>query len=377
MPPKIIKNIELLFKKALHLPFYLLLRKGDSSRIPLDPGNVKSILILRPDKLGDMIATVPVIHALKKKYPYMRVEVMASPWNKSMVENDPGIDKMHLYTKNIFKDFGTILRLRRFGFDVIYDPICHDSTTGLLLTKIIGRKAAHIAARKLTLHKYYDYCREYEPDGHDHNFDNGLLIFDAMGVDPKTVDPYLPVYLPAKSKAIADRFYAGLPDDSHLKIGLNISAGSPSRALTVEKYAGIVNNLSQKHGNFRFIIFCIMSQRAEARRLIDLCRADIHLIPENLSLLDVGAIMNRLDMLITPDTSMVHIARLMKIPVVGMYSGHLRNFRFWRPYGQKHGAVLAKNKLNLHDIEAEQVVEEFDKLFNDIRQGTPADAGKN
>jgi len=376
MPPKFIKHIEHNFKKALNLPFLMLLRGGDPSRIPVNPENVKSILILRPDKLGDMIATIPAIHALKKNFPHIRVEVMASPRNKIMIENDPEIDGMHLYTKNVIRDRRTIMTLRRKNFDIIYDPICHDSTTGLLLTKLIGKNAVHVAARKLTLRRYYDYCLPYQPDGEDHNFDNGLLIFEAMGVDPQTVDPFLPVYLPEESLAVADRFYGGLPDDDSIDVGLNISAGSPSRSLSMEKYASVINALSKKYEHFRFIIFCVMDHRNDARRLIENCTVDIHLIPENLSLLDVGAIMKRLDTLITPDTSMVHIARLMKVPVVGLYSGHLRNFRFWRPYRQKYGAVMSKNRMNLHDIEPARVVEEFDKLYKDVKTGTGVYSGK-
>ena len=72
--------------------------------------------------------------------------------------------------------------------------------------------------------------------------------------------------------------------------------------------------------------------------------------------------MTHLDILITPDTSLVHIARLMKIPVIAVYSGHRRNYFFWRPYRQKGGAVMAENISNLHDIEAEQVIEAFFKL---------------
>jgi len=364
MPPKIVKHIEHLFKKTLNLPFFLLLRKGDPSRIPIDPDGVKSVLFLRPDKLGDMIATIPAMHALKNKYPHMQVEVMASPRNKGMIENDPMIDRIHLYTKNVLKDWPTIMMLRRNRFDIVYDPICHDSTTGLLLTKLIGNKSRQVAARKLTLRRYYDYCRPYQPDGNDHNIDNGLLIFEALGIDPETVDPFLPVYIPDDSRSKADSFYAELPDDSKFLVGVNISAGSSTRSLSVEKYARIINMLAQAHDNFRFIIFCVMEHRSNAERLIEQCRADASMIPRNLSLLDVAAILNRLDMLISPDTSMVHIARLMKVPVVGLYSGHRRNFLFWRPYRQKHGAVVAKNIQNLYDIEPENVVDEFNKLYN-------------
>lgn len=371
MPPRVVKHIEHLFKDVLHFPFSLFLRKGNASKSPVDPETIKSILILRPDKLGDMIATIPVIHAIKQKLPHIRVEVMASPSNKSMVENDPLIDEMHIYSKNILRDWPVIMRLRKKRFDIVYDPICHDSVTGLLLTKLIGKWSINAAARKLRFRTYYDYCEPYQSDGHDHNIDNGLLVFNLFGIKSETVDPFLPVFIPESSRVKADKFFQGLPNGSHFWVGINISAGSPTRTLSPEKYVAIANSISQKFPEFKFIIICTMSDRDKAA-LFSRLKAESYLIPENLSFLDVSAILSRLNVLISPDTSMVHIARLMKIPVVGLYSGHRRNFYFWRPYRQEHGAVVAESVHNLLDIEPERVVDEFCRLLEMI-DGSVAD----
>jgi ADP-heptose:LPS heptosyltransferase len=371
MPPRTVKKIEHLFKKILNLPFILFLKKGNPARIPVNPDKVRSILILRPDKLGDMIATIPVIHALKEKFPYLQVDVLASPRNVSIIENDPLVDQIHLYSKNIFSDWPVMMQLRKKGFDVVYDPICHDSITGLLLTKIIGRHSVRAAARKLKLRDYYDYCEPYLTDGDDHNIDNGLLIFNALGISPESVDPFHSVHLPDDSKTVAERFYQSLPTGGRFRVGLNISAGSATRTLPVDKYISIANAINAGHPEFEFAVICVMEQRKEAERLVSGIKAKGHLVPENLSLLDVSAIVSRLDMLISPDTSLVHIARLMKIPVVGLYSGHERNFRFWRPYRQKHGAVVAKSIYDIHDIEPSQVVSEFELLLAGL---TPKDS---
>jgi ADP-heptose:LPS heptosyltransferase len=368
MPPRTVKQIEQLFKKALNLPFRLFLKQGDPDRIPVNPDSVKSILILRPDKLGDMIATIPAIHALKKMFPHLRIELLASPKNVSMIERDPDIEQIHLYSKNILKDWPVIMRLRKKKFDIVYDPICYDSTTGMLLAKIIGNESVKAAARKQNLQRYYDYCRPFLVDGDDHNIDNGLLIFEVLGVRPETVDPFRTVYIPGGSRAVADRFYQSLPSSDRFRVGLNISAGSPTRTLSIEKYISITDAINRRHPEFEFIVICVMDQRKEAERLVSSIKAKGHLVPENLSLLDVSAIVGRLDMLISPDTSLVHIARLMKVPVVGLYSGHGRNFRFWRPYRQKHGAVVARSIYDIHDIEPDEVVEEFELLLTSITQ---------
>ena len=95
MPSAPVKRTELRFKKLLHRLFHLVLGAGDSTRIPVRAEHVRSILILRPDKLGDMITTIPAAHALKKHFPGIRIEIIASPLNRQLVAHDPAFDAVH------------------------------------------------------------------------------------------------------------------------------------------------------------------------------------------------------------------------------------------------------------------------------------------
>ncbi|MCX6829991.1 MAG: glycosyltransferase family 9 protein [candidate division Zixibacteria bacterium] len=366
-----VKKTEHLFKRILFLFLRLILKNGDRSLWPISPDKVKSILILRPDKLGDMIATVPAIHALKQRFPHIKIVVMASPRNKEIIESDPQVDAIALYTKNFLFDLGVIARLRREKFDIVYDPICHDSITGLLLTKIIGRNSIKAASRKLKFHRFYDYCELYQPDGEDHNIDNGLLILNVFGIDPAGVDPFLPIFIPPESIKKAEAFFRALPSENSFWVGVNISAGSFTRTLPLEKYAAIINGIAGKYRAFKFLIFCTMDERERGISLLGSVKAAACLVPENLSLLDAVAVLGRVTAFISPDTSLVHIAGLMKIPLVGLYSGHMRNFHFWRPYRRKYGAVIAGNIDHLHDIEPEQVLREFDLVITELKQTHP------
>ena len=367
MPTKAVKKGEYLLKWFLRSLFRLFFKKGDRSRCPVDPDSVESVLILRPDKLGDMIATIPAIHALKKRFPHLRVEVLASPRNKELIERDPDVDAVHIYRKNLRYDLPLVLRLRKRDFGVIYDPISLDSVTGLLLSKFIGKGAVRAASRKQKLLTYYDYGEPCDPDGHDHNYDNGLLIFNVFGIDPREVDPFLPVFVPEDSCAKADRFYVDFPREGYLLIGVNISAGSPTRSLPVSKYQAVLQAIGRERPSARFLIICTMNDRERGQQLVADHNGQACLIPESLSLLDVSAILRGVDVLISPDTSIVHIARLMRIPVVGLYSGAMRNYYYWRPYRQERGSVVAKSIGNIHDIEPGQVVEEFRALMESLQ----------
>ena len=141
------------------------------------------------------------------------------------------------------------------NFDIVYDPICHDSITGLLMTKIIGRHAIHAASRKLEFQKYYDYCLPYQPEGNDHNIDNGLLLFDLLGLDAAKINPYRSIFIPDSSNQIAEKFWADKYEDNRFWTGLNISAGSDSRMLPNEKYQQTMDKIKSKYADVRFVIF--------------------------------------------------------------------------------------------------------------------------
>ena len=85
----------------------------------------------------------------------------------------------------------------------------------------------------------------------------------------------------------------------------------------------------------------------------------MHLVPNGLNLTEASAVISKLDVLISPDTSLVHIARALRVPVVGLYSRFQKNFLLWRPYDQDVGAVVSGNDGNIFDISVNDVFRTF------------------
>src|SRR5262249_12573306 len=60
--------------------------------LPL-PGTTH-ILLIRPDHLGDLLLTTPVLHALKTRAPGTRITMMVGPWSSEIVARHPDIDNV-------------------------------------------------------------------------------------------------------------------------------------------------------------------------------------------------------------------------------------------------------------------------------------------
>jgi ADP-heptose:LPS heptosyltransferase len=54
------------------------------------------ILLIRPDHLGDMILTTPVLHTLKAHIPNAYINMMVGPWSSDVVARHPAIDRLLL-----------------------------------------------------------------------------------------------------------------------------------------------------------------------------------------------------------------------------------------------------------------------------------------
>ena len=58
----------------------------------------KKILLLRTDRIGDMLITTPCFRALRRAYPEARLDVLASELNRIAIEGNPDINNIYMYT---------------------------------------------------------------------------------------------------------------------------------------------------------------------------------------------------------------------------------------------------------------------------------------
>jgi lipopolysaccharide heptosyltransferase II len=60
------------------------------------PSAPRSILLIRPDHLGDMLFLTPALHALRSALPEARITLLAGPWGAEVVRNNPDLDAVEI-----------------------------------------------------------------------------------------------------------------------------------------------------------------------------------------------------------------------------------------------------------------------------------------
>ena len=119
-------------KKRIKIGRYFWDRKKKKEEIVegnfIEKNSIKSILFLRYDgKIGDMVVNTIMFREIKKQYPNIKIGVIAKGTAKEIIKNNPYIDKIYDYEKNIKKlandiskekydlliDFSEILRVNQ------------------------------------------------------------------------------------------------------------------------------------------------------------------------------------------------------------------------------------------------------------------------
>ncbi|MBU8932443.1 MAG: glycosyltransferase family 9 protein [candidate division Zixibacteria bacterium] len=355
------KPAEHWFKQLVFKSCSRVLRKGCDDFKPLNGRHLKKVLFLRPEKIGDMIISFPVFDGLRKHFPHIKIAILGSPGNAAIIRDDPRFDRVYLYRKNIWRDLQQLRDIRREGYDCVVDMICDDSVTALFLSQLAVPGKPRIGVGKVKHRDFYDFNYEHPIGNTGHIIENTLKLLLAFGIEPDSISNYAPPYIKQSNMEVASKFLTQVCDNDSTEtvIGYNLSAGSPTRIWAKEKSVELVKRILDHFPTNRVILFTIPSERGRAEWLKAYFSERVDLVPDGMSLVAASALISKLDLLITPDTSLVHIARSFRVPVVGLYSCFMKNFLLWRPFDEEVGAVVSGNDDNIFDITVDQVYEAY------------------
>jgi len=74
------------------------------------------------------------------------------------------------------------------------------------------------------------------------------------------------------------------------------------------------------------------------------------------TIIDAAAIVEQLDLIITPDTSIVHIASSFDKPVVSIHENNKDSFRLWSPSSTLSKTIFAESSYGLFDYSVNDIV---------------------
>ena len=112
------RKIERIAKHALWAIIGFFFGKKKSPPLPINFTSAASVLVIRTDRLGDVVLSTPVYKSIKKSFPHLRVSVIVNRSNMSILTDNPNVDEIIPFS---LKNLGTIIKqLRCNGFDIAF-----------------------------------------------------------------------------------------------------------------------------------------------------------------------------------------------------------------------------------------------------------------
>jgi ADP-heptose:LPS heptosyltransferase len=312
-----LKPIELFFRRAFLWSLgHIGRRKQDSSDTEISILESPSILILRQDRLGDVLMSTFFLAALHARYPASRIAILLGKNNKEVIPLLPFRCEKFLYSKNLFADFKMLRKIRREKFDVAIDLTDKASVTSSILISQIGAKISIGIQKENSV--VYDITVPRPSQMDVHITDRVAELLRPFGIDPVEVDRRPQLNLPAKRQMG--------------RIGLNVSSRTADRSAPSLASAEIARGIIEL-GFSEVIVFAAPHDRLRGEETVQLANDKrIGLAQSKPTFVEFAEQIASCEYLITVDTSVIQIASAASIPMVLMFKP-MNDEHPWTPVG--------------------------------------------
>ncbi|ROS15342.1 ADP-heptose:LPS heptosyltransferase [Raoultella sp. BIGb0399] len=306
----------------------------------------KTVLLMRNEgAIGDVVVDSALVKCLHES-GYI-VDFLLTKSNSLVMKNHPGIrriyeaenvsssDFLRKFTHNVPKS--VINELANNKYDIVIDPSLFDMPIHrMLLLRQIKAKSV-LGFNKWASINHYTKSFAFDCENW-HVSKTFTFIADYLHLDASHLERY-DLHIPADINQQVRAYLDGL---AGRKVVINIFAGHADRSLSQEQLAVIIDRLREAYPDVHIIL---LDHRNEIRLPL----------PEGVSinpfktLHHAMALIAGADLIISPDTSVVHMAAAWKKPLIAIYKDVLMNNRLWAPgYDNARQIILQCGKVHQH-----------------------------
>lgn len=308
-------------------------------RKPVDDlGDIRRILFVRSDRIGDAIASTPALAALRARFPDAEIDIVLGRKNAAVAPLLPFVDRIFV-AADLASRLKVIRAMRRCRYDIAINPFRSQSTTATLLTVLSGARIRIGLATSAA--ELYDIVVPM-PAAPLHFVRRYLTPLAALGVAMPPDDAIrLSIVLTREARAAAR---AAVGDPSHATAPLamvNISCSATEKFWGVDNFARLAKEIRAGGLDVRIVA----APGDEALLEAVAAASGVPLMPTRASLMEFAGILSCADLIVTPDTSVVHIAASLGKPVVSLAPSAMHVLE-WHPWGVSyrtlsHGSGIA------------------------------------
>ncbi len=295
------------------------------------PDNAR-ILVIRPDRIGDVVLSTPVLVSLRAAKPTWKIAMLVRPIIAPLLEGHPAIDELLTLDTNDKPSWKNTAPLAGFLRQKKFDAALH-LYSDFWVSLAVWRAGVPVRigpASKLARIFYNTALPQRRSRGERHEADYNLDLLSPLAIPPLRKS-MLPVWPDAIGAAVA------LLDPSRKNIGVFPGMGGSARNWKPAQYARLIDILIAEGHNV------ILMGGAADTAIVDAVAAASIAAPKRFAgthIKELAAFIRRLDVFIAPSTGPLHIAGAVGTPAVGIYCPiRVCLPRRWGPIGTRDAAL--------------------------------------
>jgi heptosyltransferase-2 len=302
-----------------------------------DNDSFKRVLIVRTDRIGDVLLSTPVIKALRVQYPKAYIAMMVSPYAKDIVEGNPYLDEVIIYDKDgrhksWLSSIKFALNIRKRRFDLAF--ILHPANRVHLVTFFAGIPRRIGYERKFGF-LLTDRIKHTKQCGEKHELEYNLDLLRYLGIAPEDKSLFMPIKNESE-RCIEDVFrQEGIKEQDKL-LAIHPGASCPSKIWPSERFAEVADRLESKYG-FKVLLIAGPKDIILSENVIKNMRHRAVNLAGKTSVSQLASVLKRCRLFISNDSGPVHIASAVGTPVISIFGRNQKGLspKRWGPLGIK------------------------------------------
>lgn len=299
------------------------------------PKAIKHILVIRLSAMGDVAMTVPVLGALTKQYPHIRITVLTRGRFARLYRDLPNVsvypaevDGKH---KGIYGLFKLSRELKKLKIDGVAD--LHNVLRSKILKLFLYGKPFFQIDKGRKEKKALVSGRNFGPL--KTTFERYAEVFEAFGLEIDLSNPSYPERVSLNSETLEV-----IGADSKKWIGIAPFALHESKMYPMDLMEKVIESLSVSH---KLILFGGGQKETDVLNALENKFENVVSMAGRLSLNEELDVISNLDVMLSMDSANGHLAAMLGVKVITIW-GATHPFAGFAPFNQSRDYALLSNR---------------------------------
>ncbi len=322
-----------------------------ASRGASTAGDQQSVLLLRLERVGDLLMTLDAIGAVRALRPHASIDLVVGGWNEPLARMIPGIDRVETLSVPWLARGAESLsagataarawtwRARGYGLAINFEG---DIRSNVLLG--LSGAARRVGFSMAGGGPMLTDAVPFDPAMHTRS-SSLRLVERALGVSAGVLEGHRPaagsrLTVPREARERASALLVAASAGCPIVV-LHAGGGREIKQWNLERFGEVASRLAHTFGatvvlsgsdEDRPAVETVKTHLAPGIRCLDLCG--------RVDLVTLAAVLERANVLVTGDTGPMHLAAALDVPVVAVFGPS--NPRRWGPASERARVVRAQ-----------------------------------